>query len=129
MHTKLYNELLNDHYQNPRCREIIKNPDFRLSGTNSTCGDTVEVAGRIEKNILIQAEQQATGCMISQAAASILAEHITDKSVPDILALEKEDMLNLIGLTLGPQRIQCALLVLDLFKKGIREYARSHQDH
>lgn len=129
MHTTLYNDRLNDHYKNPRCHGTVENADFSLAGVTSTCGDTLEFSGRIRNTILVDVKQHGAGCLISQATASILAEYVTGKSITDILALEKNDITNLIGIALGPQRIQCALLALELLQKGIRAHARSQQNH
>jgi nitrogen fixation NifU-like protein len=59
------------------------------------------------------------GCAISQASADLLIESIHGKTLEEIKALSKEDLLGLLGLELGPVRLKCALLSLKVLKAGV----------
>ena len=59
------------------------------------------------------------GCAISQASADLLLESVVGKSVDEIKALNRQDMLDLIGIELGPVRMKCALLSLKVLKAGV----------
>ena len=63
-----------------------------------------------------------SGCVISQATASMLTEHCIGKNVEEVLALTKDDILKLIGIELGPVRLKCALLALQALQQGIIEF-------
>ena len=56
------------------------------------------------------------GCAISQASASMLTEVVKGKTLDEIKALGKPDVLNLLGIDPGPTRIKCALLGLKVLK-------------
>ena len=53
------------------------------------------------------------------ASADLLVESIVGKSLDEIKSLSKEDILELLGIELGPVRLKCALLSLKVLKAGI----------
>jgi nitrogen fixation NifU-like protein len=58
------------------------------------------------------------GCAISQASADLLIESVQGKNLDEIKALTKEDVLDMLGVELGPVRLKCALLSLKVLKAG-----------
>ncbi|MGH7742941.1 MAG: iron-sulfur cluster assembly scaffold protein, partial [Candidatus Eiseniibacteriota bacterium] len=59
------------------------------------------------------------GCSISQAAASMLSEKIEGQSLEEVRKLSKDDVLEMLGIELGPVRLKCALLALKTLKAGV----------
>jgi nitrogen fixation NifU-like protein len=59
------------------------------------------------------------GCAISQASADLLIESIIGKSIEEVKRLSKQDVLDLLGIELGPVRLKCALLSLKVLKAGV----------
>jgi len=59
------------------------------------------------------------GCSISQASASMLTERIKGRPLEEVKALTREDILEDLGIELGPVRLKCALLALKVLKGGI----------
>ena len=53
---------------------------------------------------------EGSGCCISQASASMLVEAIEGKSVVDVMKMSAEEMLQLFGPRLTPNRQKCCLL-------------------
>jgi nitrogen fixation protein NifU and related proteins len=117
----LYKEILLDHFKNPRFKDQgqILQPSFVVLESNPLCGDLLEIKGLVVTDKLAQAVFAGSGCVISQAVASLLLEKYTGCLVADILALTKEDMLTLVGMDLGPNRLKCALLALIALQKGL----------
>ena len=71
-----------------------------------------------------------SGCVISQAAASLLTECALGKSLDVLLALDKNNMLSMLNMQLGPKRVKCAELALYALQEGLREYKKSgNNDH
>ena len=60
-----------------------------------------------------------SGCAISQASADLLLESIIGKTVEEVKVLGKQDVLDLLGIELGPVRLKCALLSLKVLKAGV----------
>ena len=67
-----------------------------------------------------------SGCVISQATTSMLTEFCKGKSIDDVLALTKTDITNLIGVELGPNRLKCALIGLQVLQEALRKFKESH---
>jgi nitrogen fixation protein NifU and related proteins len=122
----LYRERLMDHYRNPRNTKQLKGADFTSGQFNPSCGDVVTFEGCVEDHVLTQVSFAGKGCVISQAAASLLSEHCLNKFLDYILALTKDDMRQLIGMDLGPVRLKCALLPLQALQEGVLSYTNKH---
>ena len=125
MRDELYQEELMDHFKNPRNHGSLKNPDFISSDDNPSCGDSVIIEGIISNGVLEQISFSGKGCVLSQATASMLTEKCKGKKIEEILALSTQDVLNIIDMTLGPNRLKCALLPLQVLKQGISSYKKS----
>jgi nitrogen fixation protein NifU and related proteins len=121
----LYQEIVMDHYHNPRNHGVIGSYNFIAQQRNSSCGDELCFTGLVHTNILISVAFKGKGCVISQAAASLLSEYVVNKSLDEIIAIDNETILAMIGMPLGPVRLMCALLPLMAFHGGIREYKKA----
>jgi nitrogen fixation NifU-like protein len=118
----IYHLEIMDHYQHPRHKGILNDPDFATRQYNPSCGDEVSMQGICQDNRLTQVAFCAKGCVISQAAASMLCAYVCNKTIDEIMNLTKDDMLALIKIPLGPIRLKCALLPLDVLKAGLEAY-------
>lgn len=125
---KFYKEFLMDHYKNPRNRGKIENPDFETAQYNPSCGDSISIQGCIENGVLTKLAFVGKGCVISQAAASILIDFCLGKNIDEVLALDKNNLTEIIGMDFGPTRIKCALLSLVALKDGILEYKKKQDE-
>lgn len=118
----LYQEVLMDHYRAPHNQGVLDSYDFCVTQRNNSCGDEVTVTGVIRENRVISVGWTGKGCVISQATASMLSAYAKNKSLDDICALEKDDLIAIIGMQLGPVRLLCGLLSLTALQCGVREY-------
>lgn len=119
----MYQALLLDHYQYPRHKGELLSADFSSHQHNPSCGDSVLFQGFIcTAGLLAGVAFQGSGCVISQATASLLSEHALGKATTQILLFNKETILLLIGMELGPTRLKCALLPLEALQQGIALY-------
>lgn len=119
-----YQEQLMDHYRNPRNNGIMERADFSAEQRNSSCGDEVLFTGMVRDNILDTVLFKGKGCVISQATASLLSEYAKNKSLDAILDLDKDDIIAMIGMQLGPVRLLCGLLPLTALQNGICDYKK-----
>jgi nitrogen fixation protein NifU and related proteins len=118
----LYQEMILDHYKNPRNAGALEPADIRHDADNPTCGDMVEVFARVRDDRLQEIKFKGKGCAISQASASILYEDVKGKPLDQIMKLDVADVQGLLGITVRPARVKCATLGLVVIKEGIREY-------
>lgn len=122
----IYREIILDHYRNPRNKGRISDADVNFHDSNPLCGDEIDIYLKVEDNIVKDIKFEGRGCAISQASASMLTEMVMNKSLTSIKELDKDDILENIGLlNLGPARIKCALLSLKVLKMSMVEYYAS----
>ena len=114
----IYQEELLDHYENPSNYGTLPNPDISHEEDNPLCGDRIRIDLGIEDGIIKKVRFSGHGCTISLAAASMLTEEIAGKSLAEVKQLSRDDILEMIGIPLGPVRVKCALLPLKVLKAG-----------
>lgn len=116
----LYRELIIDRYQNPLFRGMLDPNDISYEDSNPLCGDDLRIDLRVDDTgIVREAAFSGHGCAISQASADLLLESVLGKSLDEVRAVTKEDVLDLLGIELGPVRLKCALLSLKVLKAGV----------
>ncbi|MFH1461819.1 MAG: iron-sulfur cluster assembly scaffold protein [bacterium] len=121
MSIDIYQEKLMDHYKNPRNKRKLENPDFSSGQQNPSCGDSILIEGKLENNKIKDLCFDGSGCVVSQAAASILLPACIGKTVDEVLKLDKDDILKMVGIPLGPNRIKCALLSLQALQDSLKK--------
>jgi nitrogen fixation NifU-like protein len=115
----LYREYILDHYQNPRNYGTLEDPDISYQDDNPLCGDVIRIDIKLDKeNRVSEVGFTGEGCAISQASASMLTEEILGKTLEEVKEISKEDILDMLGIQLGPVRLKCALLSLKVLKAG-----------
>ena len=115
----LYRQNILDHYRNPRFKGSLPNPTHSHHEHNPVCGDELKIDIMVDQNQKIEkATFSGNGCAISQASASMLMERIQGLSLDEAKALTKEDILDDLGIAIGPVRLKCALLALKVLKAG-----------
>jgi nitrogen fixation NifU-like protein len=116
----LYRELIIDRYKNPLMRGELDPHDYSYEDDNPLCGDRIRIDVRVDDdNKITEASFSGEGCAISQASADLLVESIIGKHLDEVKAISKEDILEMLGIELGPVRLKCALLSLKVLKAGI----------
>ena len=119
----LYRENILDHYKNPRRRGTIEDADARGEGMNPLCGDEITITLLYDEqgDTISDVRFEGRGCAISQAATSMLVEKITGRKATEVAAMPKEEVLDELGIPLGPVRLKCALLGLSTLKVAIHK--------
>jgi nitrogen fixation protein NifU and related proteins len=125
----LYQEIILDHYKNPR-HDGLRDPfEAEVHHVNPTCGDEVTLRVHLTDGMVEDVSYDAIGCSISQASASVLTELVIGKKVNDAMAIHQdfltlmqgkgdvepdeevlEDAVAFAGVAKFPARVKCALL-------------------
>ena len=114
----LYKENILDHYQHPHNHGTIPDADVTYEDSNPLCGDKIRMDMKIQNGVVVDVKFTGKGCAISQASASMLTDEIMGKPLTEIQHIDKQVVLDLLGIPLGPTRIKCALLPLKVIKVG-----------
>jgi nitrogen fixation NifU-like protein len=114
-----YRENILDHFRNPRNAGTLENPTHSHEEDNPLCGDVIRIDLHVnEDNVIDKVAFKGKGCAISQASASMLTEMIQGKTLEEAKQIGKEDILEALGIEIGPVRMKCALLSLKVLKAG-----------
>ena len=119
MAEQLYRETILDHYRNPRNRGTLDPADFSYEDTNPLCGDEVRIDVRVDGDRVADIRFSGRGCAISQAATSILMELADGKTLDEVKAIGRDDVLEELGAPISPARMKCAMLGLKVLKAGL----------
>jgi nitrogen fixation NifU-like protein len=125
----LYREVIIEHYKNPGYRGHLDPHDIQFADSNPLCGDQIEITLRTdERGKVSDARFDGHGCAISQASADLLVESIIGKPLEEVKQLNKEYVLDMLGIDLGPVRLKCALLSLKVLKAGVYGLGEANDD-
>jgi len=136
--SELYQELILDHYRRPRNRGTLAAPTHAAAVHNPLCGDEVDLALRLEDDVIADVRFAGQGCSISQAAASMMTEVVKHRGRAEALALAERmsammqgdgaaardpalgELRALAGVAQFPVRIKCALLPWNALKNALK---------
>ncbi|MFC2052751.1 iron-sulfur cluster assembly scaffold protein [Chloroflexota bacterium] len=125
----LYREIIIDRYKNPHNQGTFDPHDISFEDDNPLCGDHIRIDLRVgEDGRVNEAVFDGHGCAISLASADLLMESIQGKTMDEVKALTKEDILEMLGIELSPVRLKCALLPLKVLKAGVYGLGEASDD-
>jgi len=117
----MYKQHVLDHYGTPYHKGVLP---VHSNGTVSygeavsdVCGDRIAMSVRFYDSIIVDLWWQGEGCCFSQAAASMLVEHMEGKLADAIEAFTKEDMFTLFQAECPDVRRGCVLVALTALRK------------
>jgi nitrogen fixation NifU-like protein len=116
----LYREIIVERYKNPLYKGKLEDGNISFEDENPLCGDVIRIDLKVdESGKILSAAFDGHGCAISQASADLLLESVIGKTIDDVKQMSKQDILDLLGIELGPVRLKCALLSLKVIKAGV----------
>ena len=115
-----YREEILEHYTHPHHYGTLEDADISHEESNPLCGDRIRFDIQLDADgeTVADVRFSAVGCAISKASASMLSDLLIGKTLDEIKDLTKEEMVDELGIDLGPVRLKCALLPLKVVKVG-----------
>ncbi len=115
----MYAENILDHFQNPRHKGTLSAATISVEEVNPLCGDKLSLDLIIENGSIKDMAFSGSGCAISQASMSMVAEELNGKSLEEAEKLSKDTIYELLGVPISPARVKCAILSYALLKKSL----------
>ncbi len=134
----LYQEIILEHYKQPKNQGSIDDPDVVVEGRNPFCGDQIKLTMRVRDGVIEDVKFAGSGCAISQASASIMTERIKGRRTEEVRSLleefsdmvkggthphphidEDDEIAAFQGVSAFPTRVKCAMLAWNALKEAV----------
>ena len=116
----LYQERILQHASNPHNFGRLPSATNKILLDNPLCGDIIQMVVEMKDAIVKNIKFTGSGCAISKASASLLTDAAKGKTISELRKWDKNSIMNMLGIELGPNRLKCALLPLEALQKVIR---------
>jgi nitrogen fixation NifU-like protein len=83
----LYQEVILDHYRNPRNFGVLPEAGRAARGDNPLCGDKLYLQVRMKGDVIEDLRFKGSGCAISVASASMMTESVKGRTLAEAQAL------------------------------------------
>ncbi len=134
----LYRDVILEHFQRPVRKGQLADASIKVTGANPLCGDELTYHLAVQGGRIERIRFSGTGCAISQAAASMLADQLEGKTLAEaakliaalkaIMQSEKPadevdlgDLEALEGVRKFPVRVKCAALSWNVIEQGMAQ--------
>ncbi|MBV8600626.1 MAG: iron-sulfur cluster assembly scaffold protein [Candidatus Eremiobacteraeota bacterium] len=114
-----YKEYILDHYRQPRNFGSLEGATAVAEDLNPLCGDRIRFEFKVDPNGVVEDVRfSGRGCAISQASASMLSETLRGMKLADVARLDKQTVLDNVGIGISPARLKCVMLGLKVAKSA-----------
>lgn len=121
MTDEAYSTIVQEHLEHPRNEGAMENPDAVGVQGNPICGDTMKLLLKISDGRVIDARWQTVGCPPARATSSIATELAIGRSLDEVAALSKDEILAATG-GLPTSKLHAAALAADALHKAVAGY-------
>ncbi len=135
---ELYQQIVLEHYRNPRNYGELPEATHRAEGYNPLCGDRLEVMLRVREETIEDIRFRGSGCAISQASASVMTTLVRGKSLAEVEELFERfhelvtgtgavdlEQLGALAAFAGvrefPARVKCATLAWHTLRAALQQ--------
>ena len=116
---ELYRDQILEHYKRPHNFGRLEDYDLDYEDTNPFCGDEQHVFIHLDADGKVdEIGFEGQGCAISTAATSLLTDELHGRTREELLRIDKQEVLDLLGIEISATRMKCAMLGLKVVKSA-----------
>lgn len=114
----MYREEILDLYRKPRNEGQLQT-EYKAEGENASCGDHTKIYLEVEEGTVKTAVHETDGCAICTAATSIVTGEIEGMETEEVKEIDKDWIIDKLGIEISPMRTKCAVLGLKTAQKAL----------
>ena len=116
-----YNELVIDHFTNPRNVGELENPDGQVVIGDPSCGDEMKVCIKVEGNRIVDIKFKSYGCPGAIATSSMMTEMAKGKTIEEAQKITDDDVVIALG-GVPERKKHCSLMGVSGLLEAINNY-------
>lgn len=118
----MYNQIILDHFQNPRNLTEMKDAHAMGMGASKICGDVMTLYLKVDNNRIVDASYTTMGCGAAIASGSILTEMLKGKTIEEAKSITHDDLIKALG-GLPKIKLHCPDLALEARDLALKDFA------
>ena len=118
----LYNDIVMEHFLNPKNVGEMENPDGTGVYGSPVCGDMMQIQIKVENDVIKDAKFKTFGCGSAIASSSMATSMIIGKTIEEDLEITNKQIIDELG-GLPPVKVHCSVLADRAIKNEIYDYA------
>jgi nitrogen fixation protein NifU and related proteins len=123
----LYNDIVMDHFSDPRNVGEILDADGIGEIGNPVDGDKIKIYIKVKNNILVDVKFKTFGCGAAIAASSMATVMAIGKTIEEAFSIENQDVSEALG-GLPEQKLQCSNIAADALHNAIKNYLAGKEE-
>ena len=124
----LYNDIVMDHFLNPKNVGEIDNPDGTGIYGSPVCGEMMQIQIKVEGETITDAKFKTFGCGSAIASSSMATSMIIGKTIEEALEITNKQIIDELG-GLPPVKVHCSVLADKAIKNAIYDYAQKNNKY
>ena len=121
----LYNDIVMEHFLNPKNVGDMENPDGTGVYGSPVCGDMMQIQIKVENDVITDAKFKTFGCGSAIASSSMATSMIIGKTIEEALEVTNKQIIDELG-GLPPVKVHCSVLADRAIKNAIYDYAQKN---
>ena len=118
-----YNDLIIDHFTNPRNVGELETPDGEAVVGDPSCGDQMKVEIKVINSKIVDIKFKSYGCPGAIATSSMMTELAKGKTIEEALTLTDDDVVIALG-GIPERKKHCSLMGVTGLQGAIEDYLR-----
>lgn len=123
----LYNDIVMDHFMNPRNMGDITDADGVGEVGAAACGDIMKISLKIQDGKIQDARFKTFGCGSAIASSSMATELIKGRTLEEARNFSNQEVVDALG-GLPPVKIHCSVLAEEALKTALEDYIKKHPE-